>query len=144
MGPTHLKRLWVSPIEDSPVTSCGDLAANTSPRGPLRSPLRTDLTSPTLVNHVRRFPSDMHSCCLHIPKSTGPKWQTVLLRRCLELACTLKSVSLVGQEDLRATSSQIPNTSGQPEHAPSLPNWEGLSLRGHHCHKEGLLLPWEK
>lgn len=100
------------------------------------------MTSPTLGNHVGRFPSDTHSCCLHILKSTGPKWQTVLLRRCLELACTLKSVSLVSQEDLRATSSQISNTSGKPELAPSLPNWEGLSLREHHCHKERLLLPW--
>lgn len=109
---------------------------------------------------MRRFPSNTHSYCHRTLKSTGPKWQTVLLRHCLELACTLKSVSLVSQEDLRVTSSRIPNTTGQPEHAPSLPNWKeqnagyllsGIwhsrkppSLRGHRCHKVGLLLSWER
>lgn len=56
MGPTHLKRLWVSPIEPSPVTSCGDLEANTSPRGPLRSPWRTDLTFPNFGEPCEEIP----------------------------------------------------------------------------------------
>lgn len=56
MGSTHLKRLWVSPVEASPVTSCGDLEANTSQRGPLRSPLRTDLSFPNFGEPCEEIP----------------------------------------------------------------------------------------
>lgn len=159
-GPTHLKRLWVSPIEASPVTSCGDLEANTSEREPLRSPLRTDLTFPNFGEPCEEIPLRYTQLLPTYTQVYRTQMANSFIKTLLELNCTLKSVSLVSQEDLRVTSSRIPNTSGQPKQAPSLPNWkeqkagyllsgiwhsrQSPSLRGHHCHEVGLLLPWER
>lgn len=159
-GPTHLKRLWVSPIEASPVTSCGNLEANSSQREPLRSPLRTDLTFPNFGEPCEEIPLRYTQLLRTHTKVYRTQMANSFIKTLLELACTLKSVSLVSQEDLRVTSSRIPNTSGQPKQAPSLPNWkeqkagyllsgiwhsrQSPSLRGHHCHEVGLLLPWER
>lgn len=161
MGPTHLKRLWVSPIEASPVTSCGDLEANTSQRGSLRSPLRTDLTFPNFGEPCEKIPLRYAQLLPTYTKVYRTQMANSFIKTLLGAGLYFKVCLVnVSQGDLRVTSSRIPNTSGQPEHAPSLPNWKeqnagyllsGIwnsrkprSPRGHHGHKVGLLLPWER